>query len=387
MPKAPIYRGHRLPGQSTTRGITAPVTVQRVVQVGNTPPQQIPTTENDPVIRGSWRFVPAGTDDTTMAMLGNLDGYYGYAAATFGMAIGEYATGKPNITIEDVNGLRIRNYETAVLTLDLLGNAAFEGEITAASGEIGGWTIGAADLTGGDATLAAAGTLTLGTGDDVIVLDASAALYRLWAGDAVAADAPFSVTKAGVLAATSGTIGGWTLSAASLTGGDAVLAAAGSLTLGTGDDVAVLSAADALYRLWAGDATPADAPFSVTKLGDLVARNADIRGTIRTSVFELGQVQATAGTQLVTKSAGKIATDYVVQDNLLVIETPEAGGWLFETDDWIRITAMPIGGAVVGTTWVQVTRTATLNEYATSGSLDGATYPAGTVAEIGRAHV
>lgn len=80
-------------------------------------------------------------------------------------------------------------------------NVYLSGKIVATSGEIGGWTINASDITGGNATLADTGVLTLGTGDDVAILSAADATYRMWCGDATAADADFSVTKGGAMRA------------------------------------------------------------------------------------------------------------------------------------------------------------------------------------------
>ncbi len=57
-----------------------------------------------------------------------------------------------------------------------------------------------------------------------------------------------------------------------------MLANTGILTLGTGNDVAVVSAADLTYRFWAGHATPANAPFSVTKAGAVKAESGTMAG-------------------------------------------------------------------------------------------------------------
>lgn len=97
-----------------------------------------------------------------------------------------------------------------------------------------------------------------------------------WAGATAIGDAPFSVTNTGVLKAESGTIGGWNINATDITGGNATLASSGVLTLGTGNDVAIISSVDATYRLWVGDATPASAPFSVSKVGELKAESGRI---------------------------------------------------------------------------------------------------------------
>jgi len=82
------------------------------------------------------------------------------------------------------------------------------GTVTSTSGTIGGWTLASSSLTGGSATLHSTGYATLGTGNDIVRIDATDATYRLWAGNATAASAPFRVTKAGALTATSATITG-----------------------------------------------------------------------------------------------------------------------------------------------------------------------------------
>ena len=61
--------------------------------------------------------------------VGDLNGNWGYAAATWGMAIGQYAASKPNITIDPTNGLRIRSYSTDVLKFDVSGNAIISGKL------------------------------------------------------------------------------------------------------------------------------------------------------------------------------------------------------------------------------------------------------------------
>ena len=97
------------------------------------------------------------------------------------------------------------------------------GTIYADLGEIGGWVIGANTLT---ADAGAVGLNSEATGG----VD-----WRIWAGNAVPANAPFrvdesgnlvatSATITGTITATSGTIGGWTINAASLTGGAAISA-------------------------------------------------------------------------------------------------------------------------------------------------------------------
>ncbi len=112
------------------------------------------------------------------------------------------------------------------------------GSISATSGTIGGWTVGATTLTGGNATLDSAGQLFLGTASNVVYLSATDATYRLWVGNVTAGSATFSVTKAGALFSTSGTIGGFTIATSKLSAGSGVnyvelnSSAASGLTVG-----------------------------------------------------------------------------------------------------------------------------------------------------------
>ena len=71
-----------------------------------------------------------------------------------------------------------------------------------------------------------------------------------------------TLAVAGTITATSGTIGGWTIASTDLTadGGATGIASSGS------------------YRFWTGDATPANAEFSVTSLGALKSTSGTIGG-------------------------------------------------------------------------------------------------------------
>lgn len=259
--------------------------------------------------------------DHLMAMIGaawdgqhKIDGTHGNvtfalgSATAYGVGAGiwmapDLSTGLYQLRVGDPAGNQLTwdGTNLSVTGAIVATSGSFTGTITASSGTIGGWTINSTSLTGGNATLAASGNLTLGTLDDVARISADDGTYRLWIGHAVAASAPFRVDKGGTLVATNatitgaitatsgsftgtltssaGTIGGWTLGASSLTGGNATLASSGNLTLGTVNDVFRASADDATYRLWIGHATAASAPFRVTKAGVVTMTNASITGT------------------------------------------------------------------------------------------------------------
>lgn len=92
------------------------------------------------------------------------------------------------------------------------------GAITASSGTIGGFTIGASTITATNLSLDSSGQrISLGSANDIIILDADDATYRIWAGNATAASAPFSVTKAGAVTASNITITGGSIASTPIT--------------------------------------------------------------------------------------------------------------------------------------------------------------------------
>jgi predicted phage tail protein len=201
--------------------------------------------------------------------------------------------------VEGYNGSTRNTFIDAVTGTICAQNGCFSGHVSAASGAIAGWTICSDSLQKCNATLHSGGYLLLGSSNDIVRVDAVDATYRLWAGHATAASAPFRVTKAGAVTATNatitgtvcacaGNIGGWTLGNGCIVGGNAGLYSAGFLLLGTGNDVARVDACDATHRLAIGHATMASAPFRVTKAGALTATSATITGTVCAATGHVG---------------------------------------------------------------------------------------------------
>ena len=116
----------------------------------------------------------------------------------------------------DING----NIWSGAATYNIATNpfaVSNAGVLRAVSGTIGGFTLGATTLTATNLLLDAGNQeIKLGSGNDIISLDAADGTYRLAIGHATYGSAPFRVTKAGAMTAVSGTIGGWTLGATSL---------------------------------------------------------------------------------------------------------------------------------------------------------------------------
>lgn len=92
-----------------------------------------------------------------------------------------------------------------------------------------------------------------------------------------------NLSVSGSVTASSGTIGGWTLSSTTLSRNNAILDSAGQLVLGTTNDVVYLSATDATYRIWIGNATAGSAAFRVTKAGVMTATGGDFIGAVTSS--------------------------------------------------------------------------------------------------------
>lgn len=114
---------------------------------------------------------------------------------------GSIAIGKTSYADDSTGGMWV-GYSGGTYKLNL-GNSTYSvkwdgsalnitGNITATTGTIGGWTIGATDLTSD------AGATGM----------ASSGGYRIWVGDATPANAEFRVSSAGALTATSATITG-----------------------------------------------------------------------------------------------------------------------------------------------------------------------------------
>lgn len=274
------------------------------------------------------------------------------------------------------------------------------GSISATTGTIGGWTVAATTLTGGNATLDSTGQLILGTSNDVVYVSASDATYRLWIGNATAGSATFRVTKGGVMTATagvfsgaitstSGTIGGWTLSSTTLTGGNATLDSAGQLILGTSNDIVYLSATNATYRLWVGNVTAGSAAFSVTKTGLLSATGATISGAITaTSGSFTGTITSTSGTiggwtiGATTLTGGNATLDSAGQ---LILGTSNDVVYLSAFDATYRIW---IGNVTAGSAAFSVTKAGVLSAIggifsgaitSTSGAIAGFTLASSTM--------
>ena len=106
-------------------------------------------------------------------------------------------------------------------------------KVTAEEGTIGGFTLSANELTATNFELNPSGKrITLGSGTNIFIADGDEGIQL---GHGTFASAPFSVTKAGALKATSGTIGGFSLSSTQInsSNNNLILKASGQVTAST----------------------------------------------------------------------------------------------------------------------------------------------------------
>jgi hypothetical protein len=151
-------------------------------------------------------------------------------------------------------------------------SATIRGYVNATSGLIGGWIINATSISDVAGTVGLSSAVT--GGDDI----------RFWAGHATPASAPFKVTEAGVLTATSGTIGGFTLSATEMYGGIIKTAATvGAGSTGVIMDTAGLRGYDSVLGLTFNLPTNGSAPTFASGIINSTIFNINTNAVLRTS--------------------------------------------------------------------------------------------------------
>ena len=200
-----------------------------------------------------------------------------------GWTIGNTTLSKNNVTLDSSGAISVGTGNT-IFKADsngiYVGNATFAsapfrvtqaGALTSTSGEIAGWTLGNTTLSKNNVTLDSSGVISVGTGNTIFKADSNG----IYVGNATFASAPFRVTQAGALTATSGKIANWTLGDTSLTAGT------GGTSVGVTTDS---------ISFYAGNATPGSAPFRVTNAGALTSTSGNIGG------FAIGDTALTAGT-------------------------------------------------------------------------------------------
>lgn len=103
---------------------------------------------------------------------------------------------------------------------------------------------------------------------------ASSGSIRFWSGHTTPSSAPFRVSSAGALTSTSGSIGGWTIDST-------------GIRLGSGATARGMDSGSTAF--YAGSATPSSAPFRVTTAGAVTASNLTVTGgSITASSIDTG---------------------------------------------------------------------------------------------------
>jgi len=174
-------------------------------------------------------------------------------------------------------------------------NVFVSGDITASTGSIGGFVIGADYLRDLANSFGLASTVT--SADDV----------RFWAGTTFAnrVNAPFRITEAGVLTAQSGTIGGWTITSTTLTATGIILDAGNQkITVGSATPNIIIDGVNKNVRT--STYASGTAGWSITKDGDAEFNDITARGEFHTQVLSYGSVHVTAGSNLLALSGGTL---------------------------------------------------------------------------------
>lgn len=144
-------------------------------------------------------------------------------------------------------------------SIDTSGNATFGGQLSAPTGNIGGFQIGTSDIHNGKTSLT----------------DANSGVYVGTDGLALGANSVFKVTNSGVLTATSGTIGGWTIDSNKLYAGSQFSRIALEVDASLGG-----------VSIYAGSEDKNQAPFKVTNSGSITATS----GLIGGAYIQLGTI-------------------------------------------------------------------------------------------------
>ena len=213
---------------------------------------------------------------------------FGHATKQLG---GDWVPDGPNVYITST-AVKLRTAETDSITLDTNGNV---------------W---------------ASKKLVAGSGNTIVALDAADATYRIYAGNATPASAPFRVDKTGAVTATSGTIGGWTLGASALTAdsGKASIGAGASPSISLGELTGYLKAGEeakagvwigkdgSVYKLFMGQlSTDNYVQFdgaNLTIKGEVIATSSQIAGTKADAFTINSDLGAVTSSLVLGRSAG-----------------------------------------------------------------------------------
>ena len=208
--------------------------------------------------------------------------------------------------------------ESNKFNIDTSGNVTIDGKVTSVSGSIGGWTL-------------ANNRLSSGSGSSYVGLDSGDTTYAIWAGNSTASSAPFRVSRAGAMTATSGSVGGWTL-------------AANLLSSGSGSSYVGLSSNSSdTYAIWTGSASAGSAPFRVSRAGALTSTSGSIGGwSLSSSALTSGSGSSTVGLSSTDtyaiwagSSTASSAPFCVTRTGAMTATAGSIGGWILSANSLI----------------------------------------------------
>lgn len=166
-------------------------------------------------------------------------------------------------------------------------------------------------------------------------------------------------TISGTITAAAGSIGGWTINATNIKKTGIELSSANdAIYVGASAPRLVIDGASKVIK--SSSYASGVSGFSINgATGDAEFNNITARGEIRTAVLAYGEIQATAGTLGVFKSAGKLREDRMTQANFNIdIEDPATGHMqLFAVNDILRIKD------TTGDFWLRVNSAINLGTY------------------------
>lgn len=209
-----------------------------------------------------------------------------------------------------------------------------------------------------DVSINPLGEITLGRDPDIVKLSTQDSTYRIWAGALAPASAPFSVSKTGHLISSSATIAGWEITATEIKKTGIILdSSVPRITVGSGDDEIFIDGTEKMVRSKNFDAGVSGFGLYATD-GDAEFNNVVVRGSLRASVFTIGELTATAGSMGVFKSAAELYENVTIPatNSSVTIKAKNSdentGAALFSQYDVLRIKAW--NGTVLTDTWLSI---------------------------------
>jgi hypothetical protein len=260
-----------------------------------------------------------------------------------------------NVTIEfSSDGLRVRRGGIGIEHLN------FDPAADIGIGDIlPGWSVTEDGiLRNNELSLSPYGEITVGTAPDIVKISSIDTSIRIFAGSNVPASAPFSVSKQGHLISSSATIAGWTINTTEIKKTGIVLDSANDqILVGASSPNIIIDGGNKIIK--SSNFQSGFAGFGLyASSGSAEFHNVTVRGTIRASVFNVGEITATAGSYGVFNSASEVYADVTTPStintsfNLDAKDADVADASLFAVGDLLRVKAW--NGTTLADVWCTV---------------------------------